>query len=69
MREGDEETREFERLMKQYEYNSKSIKWEIIDPEKKPQLATKYEVKTLGTVVISYGEKNNKSRYKHTRSK
>jgi ABC-type uncharacterized transport system involved in gliding motility auxiliary subunit len=60
MREGDEETREFERLMKQYEYNSKSIKWEIIDPEKKPQLATKYEVKTLGTVVISYGEKTIK---------
>ena len=60
MREGDEETREFERLMKQYEYNSKSIKWEIIDPEKKPQLATKYEVKTLGTVVISYGEKKIK---------
>jgi ABC-type uncharacterized transport system involved in gliding motility auxiliary subunit len=60
MREGDEEIREFERLMKQYEYNSKSIKWEIIDPEKKPQLATKYEVKTLGTVVISYGEKTIK---------
>ena len=60
MREGDEETREFERLMKQYEYNSKSIKWEIIDPEKKPQLATKYEIKTLGTVVISYGEKTIK---------
>jgi len=60
MREGDEETREFERLMRQYEYNSKSIKWEIIDPEKKPQLATKYEIKTLGTVVISYGEKTIK---------
>ena len=60
MREGDEETKEFERLMKQYEYNSKSIKWEIIDPEKKPQLATKYEVRTLGTVVISYGEKTIK---------
>jgi ABC-type uncharacterized transport system involved in gliding motility auxiliary subunit len=60
MREGDEEAREFERLMRQYEYNSKSIKWEIIDPEKKPQLATKYEVKTLGTVVISYGEKTIK---------
>ncbi len=46
--------------MKQYEYNSKSIKWEIIDPEKKRQLATKYEIKTLGTVVISYGEKTIK---------
>lgn len=60
MREGDEQTREFENLMKLYQYESKNIRYEIVDPEKKPQLASLYEVKTLGTAVLKFGDKKLK---------
>ena len=60
MREGDEITLKFEQLMKLYDFKSKKLKWEIIDPERKPRIAASYQVKTLGTVIVKFGDKEYK---------
>jgi ABC-type uncharacterized transport system involved in gliding motility auxiliary subunit len=60
LREGEEITTKFEQLTKLYGFNSKRLSWEIADPEKKPRLAAYYQVKTLGTVVVEFGDKQYK---------
>ena len=61
MKENEPQAQEFQNLMKQYSYRSKSIKWEIIDPERKPQLATLYDIKTFNSVVFIFGDKKIKT--------
>ena len=48
---------EFDRYrdrLKEYEYASKQVSTEYIDPDKKPQLARQNQVERLGTVVFEY---------------
>ena len=59
-RKGSEEERKFESLMRMYSYHSKSIDWQTVDPERKPQEAAKWEVNTLNTVVFTWGKRKLK---------
>ncbi|MFN3411680.1 MAG: Gldg family protein, partial [Exilispira sp.] len=47
-------------ILKQYEKNSKNIKLEIIDVNKRPDLAKNYEIYEDGTVYLSYNNRNKK---------
>ena len=45
-----------EDLLKTYAAESDRVKWEMIDPDKRPELAQRYNVTAYGTVRIAYGE-------------
>lgn len=40
--------------LKEYEYASKQVKAEYIDPDKKPTVAQQYQVQQYGTIVFNY---------------
>ncbi|HDL89889.1 MAG TPA: hypothetical protein ENG14_03190 [Thermodesulforhabdus norvegica] len=45
-------------LLETYHYYNKKITYEFIDPDKRPELARKYEIRTYGTLVLEgYGKK------------
>lgn len=60
MREDNPESKKFQDVMQVYSYESGVFKWEIIDPEKKPQIAASYDIRELGTVVFQLGERRLK---------
>lgn len=39
-------------LLDSYRYNSKNITFEFIDPDRQPEVAKRYEVRTYGTLVL-----------------
>jgi len=47
-------------LMTEYSHFTQRLKYEFIDPDKQPGLAKKYDVKSYGTVVVEYLEKQEK---------
>ncbi|MCR4422442.1 MAG: GldG family protein [Spirochaetales bacterium] len=47
-------------ILKQYEKFSKNIKLEIVDLNKRPDLAAKYGINEDGTVYLAYNERNKK---------
>lgn len=47
-------------ILKQYEKNSKFVKLQIIDLNKRPDLATKYGINEDGTVYLEYNGRNKK---------
>jgi ABC-type uncharacterized transport system involved in gliding motility auxiliary subunit len=47
-------------LLNEYSYRSPKLKYEFIDPDEKPQLAKKYEVKSYNTIVVECGLKKEK---------
>ncbi|MCK4966672.1 GldG family protein, partial [bacterium] len=49
-----------EDLLAEYVNHSKNIEYEFIDPDKKPAIAKKYEIKAYGTTVIECGDKVEK---------
>ena len=56
-------TEEFQRFrdrLDEYTYQSKLIQTEYVDPEKKPALAQRYGVTSLGTVVFDYKGRTEK---------
>ena len=56
-------TEEFQRFrdrLDEYSYQSKQIQTDYVDPEKKPALAQRYGVTSLGTVVFDYKGRNEK---------
>ncbi len=45
-------------LLETYSYYNPKIKYEFIDPDRHPEIARKYEIKTYGTLVLEgYGKK------------
>ncbi len=61
MRDNDPRTGEFRALMQLYSYESRHLKWESIDPERKPQIAAAYEVNTPNTLILTYGDRKIKT--------
>ncbi len=56
---GDDEARsKAQDLFETYRYHNRKITYEFIDPDRKPEIAKKYDIKTYGTVVVEgYGKK------------
>ena len=46
-------------LLSSYEYDSDKISSRIIDPDQRPDLAERFQVTTLPTVVLRYGDQTN----------
>ena len=44
----------FRDKLAEYEYTSKQVKIEYIDPDKEPELAKKYEIQSYGTLAVDY---------------
>jgi ABC-type uncharacterized transport system involved in gliding motility auxiliary subunit len=47
-----------EELFKGYGQESNHVKWQIVDPDKSPDLAQKYNITTYGTIRIGYGDQS-----------
>ncbi len=45
-------------LLQNYAYNSPKIKFELIDPDRQPELAEKYHITTYNTVRFEYGKES-----------
>lgn len=55
-REGHRDSVEVERLLGAYDYASSHITYELIDPDRNPDLTRRYNVRTLNTMVLDgYG--------------
>lgn len=63
MREDNPETKKFQDVMQVYKYESDVFKWEIVDPEKNPQVAANYDIRELGTIVFQLGERKLKTNF------
>lgn len=61
--EGSEEAERLGDLLREYRLASSKVKTRIVDPEKEPTLAQKYEVRTAGTVVVEMGNNHRKIEY------
>lgn len=44
-------------LLDEYDYRSANISYELVDPDEKPDITKKYNVKAFGTVVVESGAK------------
>jgi ABC-type uncharacterized transport system involved in gliding motility auxiliary subunit len=55
-----EEFQRFRDRLDEYTYQSKQVKTEYIDPEKRPALAQQYGITQLGTVVFDYAGRHEK---------
>lgn len=54
----NESRNEAEDLLETYRYYNSKISYEFIDPDRNPEMAKKYEIRTYGTLVIEgYGKK------------
>lgn len=49
---------ELRELLTNYQYGSPKIKFELIDPDRQPELAEKYHVATYNTVRLEYGKES-----------
>jgi len=59
-REGNISRAKMENLMKIYNYHSKKIKHEFIDPDKNPGLVKRYDVTQDGTTILESGDKESR---------
>ena len=57
--ESEEKTKAI-RLFEEYKTSSRYIKYKLIDPDKNPMMARKYDVKSYGTIVVEYGGEQEK---------
>src|SRR5207249_7641371 len=46
--------------LKEYEYASKNIKTEYIDPDKKPTIARQNQIQQYGTIVFNYKNRSER---------
>lgn len=58
IKEGSATGKQVENLLKEYEYSSNFINVDIVDPQKKPSLARKYEIEQFNTIIIKKGKKS-----------
>ncbi len=47
-----------EELFKSYAQGSSHVKYQMIDPDKSPELAQKYNITTYGTIRVGYGDQS-----------
>ena len=59
-REGNFSRAKMENLMKIYNYHSKKIKYEFIDPDKNPGMVKRYDVTEDGTTIFESGDKESR---------
>jgi ABC-type uncharacterized transport system involved in gliding motility auxiliary subunit len=59
-REGNISQAKMENLMKIYNYHSKKIKYEFIDPDKNPGMVKRYDVTQDGTTILESGDKESR---------
>lgn len=56
----DEDFQRYQDKLKEYQYLSKQISAEYIDPEKKPAVARQNEIQQFGTIVFKYKDRTEK---------
>jgi ABC-type uncharacterized transport system involved in gliding motility auxiliary subunit len=49
---------ELRELLQSYQYSSPKIRFELIDPDRQPELAEKYHITTYNTVRLEYGNES-----------
>jgi ABC-type uncharacterized transport system involved in gliding motility auxiliary subunit len=59
-REGNISQSKMENLLKIYNYHSKKIKYEFIDPDKNPGMIKRYDVTQDGTTIFERGDKESR---------
>jgi ABC-type uncharacterized transport system involved in gliding motility auxiliary subunit len=59
-REGNISQSKMENLLKIYNYHSKKIKYEFIDPDKNPGMVKRYDVTQDGTTIFERGDKESR---------
>ncbi len=59
-REGNFSRAKMENLMKIYNYHSKKIKYEFIDPDKNPGMVKRYDISEDGTTIFESGDKESR---------
>ncbi len=59
-REGNISQAKIENLLKIYNYHSKKIKYEFIDPDKNPGMVKRYDVTQDGTTILESGDKESR---------
>jgi len=59
-REGNISQAKMESLLKIYNYHSKKIKYEFIDPDKNPGMIKRYDVTQDGTTILESGDKESR---------
>ncbi len=59
-REGNISQAKMESLLKIYNYHSKKIKYEFIDPDKNPGMVKRYDVTQDGTTIFESGDKESR---------
>lgn len=59
-REGNLSQSKTENLLKIYNYHSKKIKYEFIDPDKNPGMVKRYDVTQDGTTIFESGDKESR---------
>lgn len=57
-----EDRNEFRDLIKDYSRRTDNLKVKVVNPDKEPGLAKKYEIKEYGSVVVEYGDETIKLR-------
>ena len=57
----EQEFQRFRERMKEYEYVSKQISTEYIDPDKKPALAQENKIQSYGTIVFNYAGRSERT--------
>jgi len=59
-REGNIGQAKMENILKIYNYHSKKIKYEFIDPDKNPGMVKRYDVTQDGTTILESGDKESR---------
>lgn len=59
-REGNFNRAKMENLLKIYNYHSKNIKYELIDPDKNPGMVKRYDITEDGTTILESGDKESR---------
>jgi len=59
-REGNFNRAKMENLLKIYNYHSKNIKYEFIDPDKNPGMVKRYDITEDGTTIFESGDKDSR---------
>jgi ABC-type uncharacterized transport system involved in gliding motility auxiliary subunit len=59
-REGNISQVKMENLLKIYNYHSKKLKYEFIDPDKNPGMVKRYDVAQDGTTILESGDKESR---------
>lgn len=60
-KEGSPDWAQAKELLEKYRYETKNFEYKLIDPEKSPGLAQQHDVRSFGTIVVTYKDRKNKT--------